>query len=215
MGEQPISLEKIQSKAAPRLMSRTCIQHCILQDPRITTAIIVIGCPDYISLMSDRARLSKLDTWTSSSPPGSRFIGSTDFPHGLVEAVQKYDPVGLWMGTSQTHADENCSGTPSDCEKEKLISTLEISLQGKRILNLAGGADKLVPYRFTKPFINRLQNATALSGLLRKGGLVVEDIVYEGIGHEMTSEMVKEVDRFVAESLKTPTVESAAQSSKM
>ncbi|MCJ1266188.1 hypothetical protein MMC22_006071 [Lobaria immixta] len=174
---------------------------CILHDARISTAIIIIGCPDYTSLMSDRARLSKLDTWTSGIPPGSRFLGSKDFPQGLVHAVGKYDPVGLFMGQFSTRTDENYTHPLSDREKRRLILTMNNLLRGKRILNLAGGADKLVPYKLTVPFIRWLQDAVAPGGLSGDGGTVVEDIVFDGVGHEMSPGMVKEVVRFVVESL--------------
>lgn len=177
------------------------IQHCILHDARISTAIIIIGSPDYLSLMSDRARLSKLDTWTSSTPPGSRFLGSKDFPQGLIDAVGKYDPAGLFMAQFQSRTSENYTRTPSDHEKKKLILTMKNLLHGKRILNISGGADKQVPYYITGPFISWLKNAVAPSGLSGDRGSVVEDIVLDGVGHELTPGMVKELVRFVVESL--------------
>lgn len=161
----------------------------------------MIGCPDYISLMSDRARLSKLDTWTSGTPPGSRFLGSKDFPQGLVDAVGKYDPAGLFMGQFPIRTDDNYTHPLSDREKRRLILTMKNLLRGKRILNLAGGADKLVPYKLTVPFIRWLQDAVAPGGLSGDGGTVVEDIVFDGVGHEMSPGMVNEVVRFVIESL--------------
>lgn len=137
----------------------------------------------------------------SGTPPGSCFLGSKDFPQGLVDAVGKYDPAGLFMEQFQTRTNENYTRALSDREKKKLILTMKNLLYGKRILNLAGGADKLVPYKFTVPFICWLKDAVAPSGLSGEGGTVVEDIVFDGVGHEMTPEMVKEVVRFVVESL--------------
>lgn len=165
--------------------------------------------------MSDRARLSKIDSWTSSSPPGLHFLGSKDFPTGLTDAVQKYDPAGLFMAQFQTHTDENYTRIPSDQEKENLLSTLKRSLQGKRILNLAGGADKLVPHRFTKPFLNWLKDAASPHGIFGNEGLVVEEIVYDGVGHEMAPAMVADMDRFIDESLRTRTIEPPAKLSKI
>ena len=178
-----------------------CIQQCALHDARISTAIIIIGCPDYINLMSDRARLSKLETWAGGTPPGSCFLGSKDFPQGLVDAVGKYDPAGLFMAQFQSRTSENYTRPPSDHEKRKLILTMKNLLHGKRILNLAGGADKMVPYNITVPFISWLKNAVAPRGLSGDRETVVEDIVFDGVGHEMTPGMVKEVVRFVVESL--------------
>ncbi len=52
--------------------------------------------------MSDRARLSKIDSWTR--PWLERFS----------DAVQKYDPAGLFMAQFQTRTDENYTRIPSD-----------------------------------------------------------------------------------------------------
>lgn len=164
--------------------------------------------------MSDRARLSKLDTWTSSSPPGSSFLGSKHFPPSLVEAVEKHDPAAMFLGEFQTRPDKD-AGATSDRGNEKSLSTMKSLLHGKRILNLAGGADKLVPYRCAEPFMRWLKKATAPNGAFSEGEMVVEDIVFEGVGHEMISSMVTEVVRFVTESLKILTVDASGRLSKM
>lgn len=173
--------------------------HCLLHDPRITAAIIVIGCPDYVNLMSDRARLSKLPTWTNSSPRGSQFLGSKDFPPGLVEAVATWDPAGLLMGTARGEPGRKEISTFSKDAVARLMPTMKSCLQGKRILNLAGGADKLVPYRCAEPFLAWLKTAIAKDGWFRDGGVQLEDIVFEGVGHEMSQGMVEEVLRFLQE----------------
>ena len=151
--------------------------------------------------MSNRARVSKLGTWTNSIPPGSEFIGSEDFPNGLIEAVEKYDPAGYFLGPVANRVDANFNQEPSEIEKERLIPILRRSLQGKRILNLTGGIDKLVPYHCAVPFLQWLKNATSQNGWFSDGNVVVEDIVFDGVGHEMTSSMVLEIIRFVAQSL--------------
>lgn len=151
--------------------------------------------------MSDRARLSKLDTWTSGTPPGSCFLGSKDFPQGLVDAVGRYDPAEVFMRQFQSRTNANYTRTLSNHEKKRLMITMKNLLYGKRILNLAGGADKMVPYKFTVPFIRWLKDAVGPSGISADGGTVVEDITFDGVGHEMTPGMVKEVVRFVMESL--------------
>lgn len=151
--------------------------------------------------MSDRARLSKLDAWISTLPAGSRFIGSEAFPNGLTEAVEKYDPAGYFLGPVAGRTNATFSQEPSELEKQRLIPMMRNSLQGKRILNLAGGADKLVPYHCARPFLQWLKNATSRNGWFGHGGVVIEDIVFDGVGHEMTLSMVKEIIRFVAQSL--------------
>ena len=188
---------------------------CIIHDPRIMTAIIIIGCPDYVRLMSDRARLSKLPTWTSSNPPGSSFLGSTDFPKGLVEAVEKHDPAGVFLGEIMARDDSVYNRNPTISEQKMLLPLMRRSFQGKRILNLAGGADKLVPYKCGEPFLRWLKRAIASNGWFCEGGLILEDMVFDGVGHEMSSEMVKEAHRFVIEALKQTNLESAERVSKI
>ncbi|KAI9881526.1 MAG: hypothetical protein M1830_000089 [Pleopsidium flavum] len=194
--------------------------HCVLHDPRIIAAIIVIGCPDYVRLMSDRARLSKLQTWTNSVPPGSQFLGSKDFPKGLVEAVEKWDPAALLMRELSSVTGNDGPHEPSEEEKRRLVPLMKCCLQGKRILNLAGGADKLVPYKCAEPFLTWLKRAIAEDGLFKDSGVLLEDIIFEGVGHEMSEGMVKEVLRFVQDTLAPVDVdrdgrESGSKSSKM
>lgn len=189
--------------------------HCIMHDPRITTAVVIIGCPDYVRLMSDRARLSKLATWRNSDPPGTSFLGSTDFPEGLLEAVGRYDPAGLLLGRIASHDDSVYNRDPTPSERKRLLPLMRSSLQGKRILNMAGGADKLVPYKCGEPFLRWLKNATASNGWFNEGGILIEDIVFDGVGHEMSPDMVKEAHRFVIEALEQTPTESMGRTSKI
>lgn len=189
--------------------------HCIMHDPRITTAVVIIGCPDYVRLMSDRARLSKLATWTGTTPPGSSFLGSTDFPKGLVEAVERYDPAGLLLGEIASRNDDVYDRDPPASEQKRLLPLMKRCLQGKRILNMAGGADKLVPYKCGEPFLRWLKNATDSNGWFSEGGVVLEDIVFDGVSHEMSPEMLKEAHRFVIEALDQTPTETVERASKM
>ncbi|KAL9122064.1 MAG: hypothetical protein Q9187_001378 [Circinaria calcarea] len=189
--------------------------HCILHDPRITTAVIVIGCPDYVSLMSDRARLSKRKTWTKSDPPGATFLDSTDFPDSLVKAVEKYDPAGLLLDKVSARSNENYGRRPSEEEKKRLMPLMRSTLQGKRILNLSGKVDKLVPYKCGELFIKWLENATAPNGWFCDGGLVFEDIVFEGVGHEMSPAMLTEALRFITQTLENSKDTVRGRSSKL
>lgn len=176
--------------------------HCILHDPRITTAIICIGCPDYTRLMADRARLSKMPTYTQSKPPGHTFVGSTDFPPGLVEAVKRHDPAGLfWSQLVDAKPGQEHLHDVSRADKVDLAPLMARTLGNKRILNLSGGADKLVPYRCGEPFLNWLKKAVGEGGWFDQGGIVFEDMVFEGVGHEVPLAMVTELVRFVGESL--------------
>ena len=164
--------------------------------------------------MSDRARLSKLESWTPGSLPESSFFGSKDFPTGLVEAVEKYDPAGLFLGTTLPRTDADYVADPSKAAMQTSGSLLKSSLRGKRILNMAGGSDKLVPYHCVSPFLQWLKHETTKDGWL-DAPLLVEDIVFEGVGHEMTSSMLGELIRFTSESLHAPYSGSAAKNSRI
>ncbi|KAL8725147.1 MAG: hypothetical protein Q9181_006529 [Wetmoreana brouardii] len=181
---------------------------CLCHDPRVSTAIVVIGCPDYFSLMSDRARLSKLPSWTRSSPPGTQFLGSQDFPPGLVKAVETYDPAGMLLGKPDRPLRETGERTPSAVEQAMLLPLMKRSFQGKRVLNLSGGADKLVPYKCGQAFIRWLGLAVK-PGSWFADGVHLEDLVFDNVGHQMSPDMVSHVLRFIAETLQemngTPT----------
>lgn len=180
----------------------------LMQDPRFTTAIIVIGCPDYTRIMSDRARLSKRSSFVDSDPPGSTFLGSQDFPQGLVDAVARYDPAGLIFGKlleispgRPSQIEENAHEDLTAKEIEGLRPIMEKTLYGKRILNLSGGADKLVPYKMGQPFLEWLKGVTGPGGAFEDSGLLLEDIVIDGAQHEVPPSMVEHMQRFLIESL--------------
>ena len=146
----------------------------------------MLGCPDYMRVMRHRAEKSKLKAWVSSKPPGSRFFGSTIFPKGLVEAVKLHDPAGR---------SSRCRG---DAE---LRSFVQSSLCGKRILNLCGGADKLVPYVCSEPFLKMLKNEAAGIESLAEGGFSIIDRAFEGAGHEVPYGMVEDAVAFIQQIL--------------
>ena len=184
------------------------VWHCLLQEPRITAGVVVIGCPNYTALMTDRARLSKRKTYTSSSPPGKEFVGSEDFPKGLVEAVEKYDPAGLFLGELDSVRE------PSENEKTRLRPIMRDALGGKRIQCLSGGADKLVPYAAGKPFMDWLKSALKKDGgWFNDRGTVLEDIIDPKAGHEYSEKMAVEAIRFVCETLAGDGSEAASSRS--
>lgn len=174
--------------------------NCILHDPRVTTAVIIIGCADYARVMTDRARLSKLETYTKTSPPGSKFIGSADFPKALCQAVEKWDPTGLFVGQMNDTRFAEQFREPTDSERAKLVPLIKSHLQGKRILNLAGGADKLVPYKASKPFLDWFKKGLEQGGWLSSCDVHLEDMIFDGVGHAMSPAMLKEAIRFLLES---------------
>lgn len=149
--------------------------------------------------MTDRARLSKLESYVSTD--GADFLGSKDFPRALISSIQKWDPKGLLFGTSEINPN------PSQKEQARLRELLDSKIRGKNILVCSGGSDKLVPYHCTEPFMKFLKNA--ISGWYDDGNIYVEDNVYSGIGHAYSEDMQKDTLRFVsdvlAETLSKPT----------
>ncbi|KAL8669654.1 MAG: hypothetical protein Q9168_005764 [Polycauliona sp. 1 TL-2023] len=154
----------------------------------------------YLSLMSDRAQLSKLPSWTESSPPGTNFLGSPDFPAGLLHAVGLYDPAAILVGNTDHPVREISKELPSRNEQARLLPLMSRMLQGKRILNLSGAADKLVPYRCSQAFVDFLKRTVA-PGSWFPGGLYLEDLQFDGVGHQMSPEMVAKTVGFVADTL--------------
>ena len=187
---------------------------CLFHEARVSAAIIVIGCPDYSSLMSDRARLSKLSSWIDSSPPGSQFLGSRDFPSGLVSAVEQYDPAGMFLGKLDRPVRELVDGAPSANEQAKLLPFMRRCLHGKRILNLSGSADKLVPYSCGEAFIEWLKGAAAPGSWFSRG-FHIENIVFDDVSHQMSPAMVIEAMRFIKETLQCWLINRAATSPKI
>lgn len=159
--------------------------HCLLSDPRITAGVVGIGCPDYTRLMTDRARLSKRKTYTSTTPPGATFLGSTDFPPALRTAIAQFDPAGLFLPGSFNPTGPDPPPSPAALARFKAL--VRDRLAGKRILNLSGRDDKLVPYAAGEPFLDVFKQV-----LRDDPGLDVrfEDVLFDGVGHAFPSQMV-------------------------
>lgn len=175
---------------------------CLIHDPRITTAVIILGCPDYVNVMSDRARLSKLPAWKDSNPPGSTFLGSESFPPPLVKMIKRWDPTGLLVGDISDPAVAGPIRTgpirePTKEEQRFLRPVMKRCLAGKKVLNLAGGADKLVPYGRGEPFLTWLKKAIAPAGWFSDGKVHLEDVIFDGVGHEVVPGMVDRAIRFI------------------
>ena len=82
---------------------------------------------------------------------------------------------------------------------EQRRQLFDSKLKGKRILVCSGGADKLVPYHCSEPFLKFLKDATG--GWYKDGGVYVEDNVYPGVGHAYSEGMVKDTTRFISDTL--------------
>ena len=150
--------------------------------------------------MTDRARLSKLKTYTPDG--GATFLGSKDFPNALVSSIQSWDPRGILFSTSDITAD------PSEAEQQRLRPILDSKIKGKRFLVCSGGADKLVPYHCSEPFMKFFTEAT--KGWYKDGNVDVNDRVYEGVGHAFSPAMLKDAIRFVNDTVSSsPTLGKA------
>ncbi|KAJ4299069.1 hypothetical protein N0V90_004313 [Kalmusia sp. IMI 367209] len=170
--------------------------HCILSEPRITAAVVGIGCPDYTRLMTDRARLSKLATYTSSTPPGVAFLGSSDFPPALREAIAKYDPAGLLLPGHFDPTGSDPEVGKATLDRMKIL--LRERLQGKHILNLSGKIDKLVPYAAGQSFLNVFKRVLEDEPSLE---ITFTDVLFDGVGHAFPQSMVQKSTEWICELL--------------
>ncbi|EFQ90275.1 hypothetical protein PTT_13138 [Pyrenophora teres f. teres 0-1] len=138
----------------------------------------------YTRLMTDRARLSKRKTYTDSTPPGCAFLGSPDFPLALQDAIAQYDPAGLLLPGMFNPVGEDTPPDQAKLDRMKLL--MRERLQGKRILNLSGKIDKLVPYAAGEPFLNIFKRVLAEDASLDIG---FDDVLFDGVGHAFPKPM--------------------------
>ncbi|OBT92392.1 hypothetical protein VE01_09266 [Pseudogymnoascus verrucosus] len=178
----------------------------LFAEPRVEAGVVVIGCPDYMRVMTDRARLSKRQTYTLDA--GATFLGSRDFPPSLLSAIQKWDPRGILFGAREIPSHPPTQDSPR--EEARLKDILESRVKGKSVLVCSGGADKLVPYKASEPFLGWLKEAVGRGGWW-EGGMGVRDVVYEGAGHEFTEAMVKDSVKFVVELMEGRGVEKGSK----
>lgn len=68
-------------------------------------------------------------------------------------------------------------------------------ISGKQFLLCSGGADELVPYQCSEPFLAWFKDAVVL--WLGDSGTSVQDIVYPGVGHRFDWAMFMDAIRFV------------------
>lgn len=185
---------------------------CLLRDARFSAAAVVVGCPDYARLMRLRARQHKRPSWFASSTPGERFVGSSDYPPSLAAAVREWDPVGVLLGPAAGTADVDEYRDPVGEEAATTRAIMASRLEGKRVLNMAGGDDTLVPYACTRPFTSWLKRAVAKGGWFEGHGFSVVDRVFSGVGHQFSPDMQRAAVEFVLEEVARP---ATARSSKM
>ncbi|KAI0926415.1 hypothetical protein AcV5_008882 [Taiwanofungus camphoratus] len=127
--------------------------YALRHEPRVKFGIPIIACPDYIALMSKRAKHNSVP-W---EPP---YV-----PDSLLSLIKQHDAVA-----APYTADD-----PSN------------PFLGKKVLVLSGADDKLVPFSAGKHFVDNLN----------VGNGVKKVIVYPGVGHKCTPEMVQEMSKFI------------------
>lgn len=140
--------------------------------------------------MSDRARLSKLDT------QGGALLGSKYFPPPLLRTLEAHDPKAILFGAG---ADSLPPLPLSAPEQDRLRGILDARVRGKRLLLCSGADDKLVPYARSKPLLDVLKDA--VGGWYRDGRVVLDDRVYEGVGHWFSAAMVRDSVAFLVEAV--------------
>lgn len=157
---------------------------------------LICPCPN-TELFTDRARKSKLATWKAEDN-GRSFLGSKDFPPSLVAMALKCDPKGILFGTGEV---ANPTGASDDAtaERARLRRILDERLRGKRILLCSGADDKLVPYECAEDMVDFLR--TASETWYRDGDLVVDNRVYDGIGHVFAAPMIQDAVRFLTDTV--------------
>ncbi|KAF2170298.1 hypothetical protein M409DRAFT_64615 [Zasmidium cellare ATCC 36951] len=174
----------------------------LMREPRLRASMIIVGCPDYVRLMTDRAVRSKVPSTLTTEPPGRDFLGSRDFPQALVAAVEMYDPAGILLSELDVYGPNDHEHELSEEEVGRLRPVLERTLAGKRVICLSGGKDRLVPYAQSKVFLEWLKRAIDKeSGWARDQNIQLTDIVDPDAGHEFSKTMREHAERWIIDYL--------------
>lgn len=155
--------------------------------PKITSAIIVIGCPDYPALMLHRLKQCKLVPRSADADT----ISTPYLPRSFIDL------------TSTEHSSSLPPPHPQATSSPLLTSPHVVSvdpLVGKKLLVLSGREDKLVPAELARGFVEGVRReAESVGGELFGTGAGIREVVFEGVGHEFTEGMAEEVRAFVGE----------------
>ncbi|EME46341.1 hypothetical protein DOTSEDRAFT_70364 [Dothistroma septosporum NZE10] len=174
----------------------------LMKEPRVRAGMVVVGCPDYVRLMTDRAIRSKVPSTMNTDPPGLDFLGSSDFPQSLLAAVEEYDPAGILLSELDVYGKDDHLHTPSEHEVQRLRTTLDKTLAGKKILCLSGGKDRLVPYEQSEVFLSWFKRAIdPENGWAKDTGIEFEDVVDPKAGHEFSKPMIEHAQRWICDYL--------------
>ena len=133
-----------------------------------------------------------------------------------MQAVEKQDPARRIL--SIVGSSDSCRflcREPSLREQDHLQFFMHQAFHGKSLLNMSGGSDKLVPYRCSNPFLRWVEKTLRPGGPFPDIHFTLEDIVFEGVGHAMNSDMAKALDRFVVDTLSRSKQPDVGKISKM
>ncbi|KYK60605.1 hypothetical protein DCS_01742 [Drechmeria coniospora] len=161
----------------------------ILGEDRLDAAVVVVGCPDLLGLMTSRAQGANLEVGTGGTLLGSRF-----FPESLVRTLSRHDPRAILFGVG---ADRLSSPPLAATERARLRGVLDRCLRGKKVLLCSGGEDRLVPHAHSRPVVALLEDAVGADGWYADGGVELDDRVYEGVGHQFSADMVQDAVQFL------------------
>lgn len=146
-------------------------QGYMLED-RLSACVVIIGCPDYVTLMEGRAKVAGLQEEDKA------LLGSKWFPSDLVQTCSENDPKSLLFGR-EIPGGEATTGYDIG------------GLKGKKLLLCSGGDDELVPHRCGTAFLKGLRDL----------GVEFDDRVYPGVGHHFPKEMVEDTIEFLVDAV--------------
>jgi hypothetical protein len=118
-----------------------------------------------------------------------------------VEACKTHDPKGVFFGTNPVpDPDDPAAATDNNKDAAFRAEVVVERLAGKRFLICNGGADKLVPYRCSEPFLKWLLKAVE-EGQKKRIPVWVDNRVYPGVGHVFGADMITDSVKFVVEAM--------------
>ena len=159
----------------------------LFHERRVTAGIVVIGCCDFAALMHERARLLARSSFTEVDATSVSFMGSSDFPPSLRQAVLHIDPASILLGGYELRCKD---GSEFPTTRQRRLRELILKTVGyKRILNLAGGSDMLVPYAASYDLLKFLTCATQLGGFAEDMGVSISQQALLGVGYEVAQEL--------------------------
>lgn len=127
-------------------------------------------------------------------------MDNSDPAGALLPNYLKADPQRGYDWEKGSEAVKNV-GSVLASDYSRLSKKLNATLRRKIILNLSGGADKLVPYSCGEIFFDYLRKAIGPGGWWANNRVVFDDRVFEGVGHETTPAMAEAAVTFISDVL--------------